>query len=230
MKTLQTPSQDLNPTSTLVYFSQPLTASFKEGALYHHPQRQQHKHANCSKNNVRQNNRQNGCRQKTQHRAGDWICNRCNNHNYSFREQCNSCHKQSKTQNLFELLQLQAVHTESDQFALSTASNSQKAQSPVNQQKKTRKLNPNNYFKPTISKFETSFLESKENQQSSKISIESLDTYQKVESPASTKLDHCPFKDPDSDVSFDFDEGLIDLSETKTKSSIWLPHEFSPCR
>lgn len=25
-------------------------------------------------------------------RAGDWVCKRCNNHNFSFRSNCNMCH------------------------------------------------------------------------------------------------------------------------------------------
>ena len=29
---------------------------------------------------------------KAQIRAGDWICQRCNNHNFSFRTNCNMCH------------------------------------------------------------------------------------------------------------------------------------------
>ena len=29
---------------------------------------------------------------KTFIRAGDWICQRCNNHNFSFRVNCNMCH------------------------------------------------------------------------------------------------------------------------------------------
>ena len=29
---------------------------------------------------------------KTHERAGDWICSRCNNHNFSFRTNCNMCH------------------------------------------------------------------------------------------------------------------------------------------
>lgn len=27
----------------------------------------------------------------TKERAGDWICQRCFNHNFSFRESCNMC-------------------------------------------------------------------------------------------------------------------------------------------
>ncbi len=38
------------------------------------------------------------------HRAGDWICNVCNNHNYSFREVCNSCKTQTKIDNLKQSL------------------------------------------------------------------------------------------------------------------------------
>jgi hypothetical protein len=38
------------------------------------------------------------------HRAGDWICNICNNHNYSFREVCNSCKTQTKIENLRQAL------------------------------------------------------------------------------------------------------------------------------
>ncbi len=38
------------------------------------------------------------------HRAGDWICNFCNNHNYSFREVCNSCKTQTKIENLRQSL------------------------------------------------------------------------------------------------------------------------------
>lgn len=41
---------------------------------------------------------------ESNHRAGDWICNMCNNHNYSFREICNSCKLQTKINNLKESL------------------------------------------------------------------------------------------------------------------------------
>ncbi len=40
------------------------------------------------------------------HRAGDWICLCCNNHNYSFREICNRCGIQSKSGNLKQSLSL----------------------------------------------------------------------------------------------------------------------------
>ena len=42
----------------------------------------------------------------TFHRAGDWICNLCNNHNYSFREICNSCKTQTKIDNLKQSLNI----------------------------------------------------------------------------------------------------------------------------
>jgi hypothetical protein len=32
------------------------------------------------------------------YRQGDWICNLCKNHNYSFREVCNRCKKQVKSE------------------------------------------------------------------------------------------------------------------------------------
>ncbi len=38
------------------------------------------------------------------HRAGDWVCLFCNNHNYSFREICNRCNMQSKIENLRQSL------------------------------------------------------------------------------------------------------------------------------
>ena len=40
------------------------------------------------------------------HRAGDWVCILCNNHNYSFRDICNRCKKQTKTENLQQQLYL----------------------------------------------------------------------------------------------------------------------------
>ena len=40
----------------------------------------------------------------TVHRAGDWVCNLCNNHNYSFREICNSCKTQTKLDNIKQSL------------------------------------------------------------------------------------------------------------------------------
>ena len=43
---------------------------------------------------------------ESSHRAGDWICNMCSNHNYSFREVCNSCKLQTKINNLKESLSL----------------------------------------------------------------------------------------------------------------------------
>lgn len=41
---------------------------------------------------------------KTRHRAGDWVCIVCNNHNYSFREVCNRCKQQTKQQNIVQSL------------------------------------------------------------------------------------------------------------------------------
>lgn len=41
---------------------------------------------------------------RTRHRAGDWVCILCNNHNYSFREVCNRCKQQTKQQNMIESL------------------------------------------------------------------------------------------------------------------------------
>ena len=35
-------------------------------------------------------------------RSGDWVCNLCQNHNYSFREICNRCHVQFRDQNDYE--------------------------------------------------------------------------------------------------------------------------------
>lgn len=40
------------------------------------------------------------------HRAGDWICVKCNNLNYSFRNRCNRCQIQTKKQNLLDNLLL----------------------------------------------------------------------------------------------------------------------------
>lgn len=40
------------------------------------------------------------------HRAGDWVCILCNNHNYSFRDICNRCKKQTKSENLQQQLYL----------------------------------------------------------------------------------------------------------------------------
>ena len=39
-----------------------------------------------------------------QHRAGDWVCILCHNHNYSFREICNRCNVQTKVENLRQSL------------------------------------------------------------------------------------------------------------------------------
>ena len=39
-------------------------------------------------------------------RTGDWICLLCGNHNYSFRETCNRCQKQTKTRNLEQSLRI----------------------------------------------------------------------------------------------------------------------------
>ena len=40
------------------------------------------------------------------YRAGDWICNLCGNHNYSFREVCNRCKEQTKLTNINESMAL----------------------------------------------------------------------------------------------------------------------------
>ena len=39
-------------------------------------------------------------------RSGDWLCLLCGNHNYSFRETCNRCQKQTKTCNLEQSLRI----------------------------------------------------------------------------------------------------------------------------
>lgn len=39
-------------------------------------------------------------------RSGDWVCLICGNHNYSFRESCNRCQKQTKACNLQQSLQI----------------------------------------------------------------------------------------------------------------------------
>ena len=41
---------------------------------------------------------------QNQHRAGDWVCIMCHNHNYSFREVCNRCTVQTKMENLRQSL------------------------------------------------------------------------------------------------------------------------------
>ncbi len=46
------------------------------------------------------------------HRAGDWICVKCNNLNYSFRNKCNRCQAQTKKQNLLDNLLL--INAEQD--------------------------------------------------------------------------------------------------------------------
>lgn len=46
------------------------------------------------------------------HRAGDWVCIKCNNLNYSFRNKCNRCQVQSKKQNLLDNLLL--INSEHD--------------------------------------------------------------------------------------------------------------------
>ena len=42
--------------------------------------------------------------QRVIHRAGDWICLLCQNHNYSFRTICNRCKSQSKIDNMQQSL------------------------------------------------------------------------------------------------------------------------------
>lgn len=53
---------------------------------------------------------QNGAKNAKQasqgHRAGDWICVKCSNLNYSFRNRCNRCQVQTKKQNLLDNLLL----------------------------------------------------------------------------------------------------------------------------
>ena len=52
---------------------------------------------NKPKTNIQKNNGVN-------HRAGDWVCLLCSNHNYSFREVCNRCNSQTKMSNLRQSL------------------------------------------------------------------------------------------------------------------------------
>lgn len=54
---------------------------------------------------------QNNKGKQASHRAGDWICIKCNNLNYSFRNRCNRCQVQTKKQNLLDNLLL--IHHES---------------------------------------------------------------------------------------------------------------------
>jgi hypothetical protein len=42
--------------------------------------------------------------ERAMHRAGDWICLLCQNHNYSFRNICNRCKSQSKIDNMHQSL------------------------------------------------------------------------------------------------------------------------------
>lgn len=51
------------------------------------------------------------------HRAGDWICVKCNNLNYSFRNKCNRCQVQTKKQNLLDNLLLINSEQDSPQVA-----------------------------------------------------------------------------------------------------------------
>lgn len=44
--------------------------------------------------------------QQSKPRNGDWVCLICGNHNYSFRETCNRCQKQTKAQNFEQTLQI----------------------------------------------------------------------------------------------------------------------------
>lgn len=84
------------------------------------------------------------------YRAGDWICNRCSNHNYSFRTVCNSCKAQTKMDNLIECLSV--VGRDESGSVLSTAPVSPpESVLPVQKKRKLCRLNPNNYFKPAQS-------------------------------------------------------------------------------
>ena len=54
-----------------------------------------------SKQMVADGNYQQQCIQKKNDvRAGDWICQRCNNHNFSFRQKCNMCHLSHELSNM----------------------------------------------------------------------------------------------------------------------------------
>ena len=48
-------------------------------------------------------------------RAGDWICNMCNNLNYSFRNVCNRCKVQTKRNNYIQNLMMMQ-ETDDQQF------------------------------------------------------------------------------------------------------------------
>jgi hypothetical protein len=56
------------------------------------------------------------------HRAGDWVCLLCNNHNYSFRELCNRCKNQSKTVNLQQQLFIYQQQQRMENFGTNTFS------------------------------------------------------------------------------------------------------------
>ena len=69
----------------------------------------QNQNCNNQKNNPTTKTANDFCQKRgkeSNHRAGDWICNMCSNHNYSFREVCNSCKLQTKINNLKESLNL----------------------------------------------------------------------------------------------------------------------------
>lgn len=89
------PNKTTTPITTLNFRPKPQSSCIKEGTStlcsdtnLESPQTTQPKQAEKAKAPA-----------QSQPRGGDWLCLVCGNHNYSFRETCNRCQKQTKAQN-----------------------------------------------------------------------------------------------------------------------------------
>ena len=176
------------------------------------------------KNHANYHSNTHAIRQKCQLRAGDWICNQCSNHNYSFREECNSCHKQTKTENLLQLLKIQqGIALEQRFSSVKNKISHQNASSSY--LRKQKKLNPNNYFVPQIdgSQLDSAFSQELPRKQNLEckafincdIKNDSISEDSSETLPSQTRY-HT------RDSSFDFDIKMLDFQANDTDSDFHL--------
>ena len=166
--------------------------------------------------------------QPNKYRAGDWICNRCHNHNYSFRSVCNSCKTQTKADNLLQ--SLGASQDEAVVGGSASATTQSPGESPevTTKKRKLGRLNPNNYFKPSVDGAQRcsaaftqisfgnacpwqAFLGSP---QSPGCPGQEPDTSDTLPSGPDSQPDKCR----DSDSSFDFDQDALDFCCEESES------------
>lgn len=170
---------------------------------------------------------------QSKYRAGDWICVKCNNHNYSFRAVCNSCKSQTKAENLLQ----GRNESKNDGVTFCSVSTTNESTNHETQQKRTTqrkvaRLNPNNYFKPASIDGLESFGKAAQGR-SENGRLWSLSMFQRTPTDAS-KMPDLAFgnvtnvyglqtaereREVESDASFDFDQATLELHLVESEDS-----------